>query len=60
MIILFPKRKGIKIATTLIHKALLEGAAADYVKGMIGFALGFGAINAEEAEILTQYLEERG
>lgn len=60
MIILFPKHKGAKIATTLIFKEMAAGAGFHYILGMIGFAKSFGAITDEEAKILIQYLEERG
>ena len=59
MIILFPKRKGIKIATTLIFKEIKSGAGASFILGMIHFAFSFGAITEEEQKALIQYLEER-
>lgn len=60
MIILFPKRKGVKIATTLIFEAMEQQRSAEFILGMISFALSFGAISQDEARTLKQYLEERG
>lgn len=59
MIILFPKRKGIKIATTIIFEAFEKGASATYLLGMIHFASAFGAITKKEEEILIQYIDGR-
>ena len=58
MIILFPKRKGVKIATTLIFEAIGAGRAYSFVQGAIWFASSFGAITKKEAQALTQYLDE--
>lgn len=60
MIILFPKRKGVKIATTLIFEQISKGAKFSYVLGMIDFARGFGAITEKEKKALLEYLRERG
>lgn len=60
MIILFPRRKGVKIATTLIFEAMERGESFRYVLGMIDFARKFGAITAAEAQALIEYLKERG
>lgn len=60
MLILFPKRKGVKIATTLIFKEIEEGASYIFILGMIHFAAKFGAITYEEQVGLTDYLIERG
>ena len=60
MLILFPKRKGVKIATTLIFKAMYAGASFHYMLGMIDFAKSFGAITEEEEKSLLEYLKERG
>lgn len=59
MLILFPKRKGIKIATTLIFEEILAGAGYQFVMGMIYFAAKFGAITYEEQNSLVDYLIER-
>lgn len=58
MIILFPKRKGIKIATTLIFEAIKERQDYLFILGMIYFAAKFGAITPKEQQALMQYLEE--
>ena len=60
MLILFPKRKGVKIATTLIFEEMRNGAGYHFVLGMIYFAAKFGAITDEEAQGLIKHLEERG
>ena len=60
MLILFPRRKEVKIATTLIFEMMGRQRSADYIKGAIAFALGFGAITKAEAEALEQHLKERG
>lgn len=60
MIILFPKRKGVKIATTIIFEEIQAGAGASFILGMIHFARRFGAITPQEQDALIQYLEERG
>lgn len=60
MIILFPKRKGVKIATTLIFEEIQSGASVPYIFGMIDFAKRFGAITADEETALIEYLKERG
>ena len=59
MIILFPRRKGIKIATTLIFKEIEGGAGTSFILGMIHFAFSFGAITRAEQQALIEYLEER-
>ena len=59
MLILFPKRKGIKIATTIIFDAIEKGADSAYVLGMIHFAFAFGAITLKEEQALFEYLKER-
>ena len=59
MMILFPKRKGVKIATALIFEEIEAGASATFILGMIHFATKFGAINKQEQAALIQYLEER-
>lgn len=59
MLILFPKRKGVKIATTLIFEAIGAGASYHYVLGMIEFAKRFGAITAEEEKGLLEHLTEK-
>jgi hypothetical protein len=58
MIILFPKRKGVKIATTLIFKQIHKNASIPYVMGAIDFAKSFGAITEAEAQALTEHLLE--
>lgn len=60
MLILFPKHKGVKIATTLIFEAMLSGAGYNYILGMIDFARKFGAITKEEEKSLLIHLAERG
>ena len=60
MIILFPKRKGVKIATTLIFDLMEKGASSDYLQGAIDFSFAFGAITAKEKQVLMEYLEKRG
>ena len=60
MIILFPKRKGVKIATAILFDYIRSGASFHYVLGAIDFAFSFGAITKEEKAALLQYLEERG
>jgi hypothetical protein len=62
MLILFPKRKGAKIATTIIFqeiKNVKDSAGYWYVLGMIFFAAKFGAISYDEQVSLTQYLNEK-
>ena len=69
MIILFPKRKGAKIATTIISKELREASKIReasksssgyfFVLGMIYFAAKFGAITYKEQIALTDYLNEK-
>lgn len=59
MMILFPKKKGIKIATYLIIEEILANQDKAYIMGMIDFALRFGAITHNEKAALIQYLEER-
>ena len=60
MLILFPKHKGVKIATTLIFQAIIDGASFHYIAGMIDFARSFGAITAAEEKALLDYIAERG
>lgn len=60
MLILFPKRKRVKIATTLILEEMRAGASYTYILGMIGFARKFGAITEAEEKSLLDYLRERG
>ena len=60
MLILFPRRKGVKIATCLIFEAMRQGASYHYILGMIDFAADFGAITADEKKDLLIYLAERG
>ena len=60
MLILFPKRKGVKIATTLIFDMMRKGAGFQYVLGAIDFAFAFGAITSQEKKALEQHLGERG
>lgn len=62
MFILFPKRKGAKIATTIIFeemKNVKDSSGYWLVLGMILFAAKFGAISYEEQVSLTQYLNEK-
>jgi hypothetical protein len=59
MFILFPKRKGVKIATTIIFEETSAGASYHYILGMIDFAKRFGAITKDEAQGLFEYLTER-
>ena len=59
MIILFPKRKGAKIATTILFQYLRNGAGFHYCLGAIDFAFAFGAITEKEKKALLEYLEER-
>lgn len=58
MIILFPKRKGVKIATAIIFRAIERKAGFNYIMGMLEFAHEFGAITGAERATLTQYLVE--
>lgn len=60
MIILFPKRKGVKISLELICAAMRKGASYHYVLGMLDFAADFGAITPKEKQALLEYLEKRG
>lgn len=60
MLILFPKRNGVKIATALIFKEIDTGASFHYILGMIDFAKRFGAITGAEAAALLEYVKERG
>lgn len=60
MIILFPKRKGVKIAPTIIFKMMRKGAGFSYVLGAIDFAFEFGAITEKEKQGLIEHLVERG
>lgn len=64
MLILFPKRKGAKIATTIIFqemKNIKKGNSHNYffVLGMLYFAAKFGAITHKEQIALTEYLNEK-
>lgn len=58
MLILFPKRKGVKIATTLIFEEIKRGASYHYILGMLGFARKFGAITDTEEKAILDYLAE--
>lgn len=60
MIILFPKRKGVKIATEIIFREISAGAGYGFIMGMIYFASKFGAITHKEQVALTEYLYKRG
>lgn len=60
MLILFPKRNGVKIATTIIFEAMLAGAGFHYLLGMLAFARKFGAITEAEEKGILDYIEERG
>lgn len=60
MLILFQKRKGVKIATSLIFEEMQKGASVHYILGMIDFAFKIGAITKDERSALIQYLEKRG
>lgn len=60
MIILFPKKNGVKISTTLIFEMMEAGASEGYVLGAIDFAFSFGAITVSERDALIDYLLERG
>ena len=58
MIILFPKRKGVKIATTLIFKEMQQPQTdRAFILGMIHFAFAFGAITKSEQTALIEYLD---
>jgi hypothetical protein len=59
MLILFPKRRGVKIATTLIFEEMSAGASYHYILGMIQFAQRFGAITKAEAQGLLEHLAAR-
>ena len=64
MIILFPKRKGVKIATYIIFeemKNVKKGNSSGYyfLLGMIFFAAKFGAISHKEQIALTEHLNEK-
>lgn len=59
MLILFPKKKGVKIATNIIFEEMAAGAGTSFILGMIYFAAKFGAITTQEAKGLTEYLAER-
>ena len=59
MLILFPKKKGVKIATTIIFEEINAGTTPSFILGMIYFASKFGAITTEETKGLTEYLWER-
>ena len=61
-LILFPKRKGVKIATTLIFKEMEDLTGSHkyfFVLGMIYFAAKFGAITYKEQIALTEHLNEK-
>lgn len=60
MVILFPKRKGVKIATTIIFQEIDKGASFHYLLGMVDFAASFGAITAKEQAALLEYIKQRG
>ena len=62
MYILFPKRKGVKIATKLIFEEMRQAKGKEgyfLILGMILFAAKFGAITYEEQVSLTQHLNEQ-
>lgn len=56
MIILFPRRKGVKIATRLTFEAMEQRQEPQFIQGMIYFAAAFGAITKAERASLIQYL----
>lgn len=58
MFILFPKRKGIKIATRIIFEEMDYNLSADFIRGMIYFAARFGAITQSEQLALLEYVSE--
>lgn len=58
MIILFPRRKGIKIATTIIFEAIERKEDFKIILGMIYFASAFGAITPKEQQAIIQHLKE--
>lgn len=58
MIILFPRHKGVKIATTIIFRAMMDGAGFHYILGMIDFARKFGAITSKEEASILEHLNE--
>ena len=59
MLILFPKRKGVKIATTIIFEEMAEPHNPLFVLGMIYFAAKFGAITpAEQSALIQLYAEQ--
>ena len=60
MMILFPKKDGVKIATTIIWEEILAGASFKYLMGMLDFALRFKAITEKERDIMIEYMIERG
>ena len=59
MLILFPKRKGIKIATTILFELIETHKDQTYIQGAIDFARAFGAITEKEQLALCDYLKER-
>ena len=60
MIILFPKRKGVKIAVAKLFELMRQGASFHYCLGAIDFAFTLGAITEKEKLALLEYLKERG
>ena len=58
MMILFPRRKGVKIATTILFEEMERGAGFHYTLGMIHFARRFGAITAKEEAGILEHLNE--
>ena len=63
-LILFPRRKGVKIATHIIFKEMenvCQSSSSSYflVLGMILFAARFGAISYDEQVALTAHLNEK-
>lgn len=59
MLILFPKKKGVKIATTIIFQAMQDELSYQHIMGMINFASQFGAITEEECKALIAHLNEQ-
>jgi len=62
MIILFPKRKGVKVATTIIFQEIENVKSSHsyfFALGQIYFAAKFGAITYKEQIALTEHLNEK-
>ena len=59
MIILFPKRKGVKVATSLIFEELERSTNLSFLLGMLHFAARFGAISQDEEIALYQHITEK-